>query len=106
MFIFSVKDMEACDSAVAIVKSVLHVDEDATVFVSMARHGVEITTESAGAAQMSDAISDAGFTPVLLPSGMKLPGLGRTPQSIPFSGADHDFSPTTRHSLPPELAWP
>lgn len=92
MFIFNVKDMEACDSAVAIVKSVLHVDEEATVFVSMARHGVEITTESAGAAQMSDAITDAGFTPVLLPSGRTLPGSAKTPQCIPFNGADHDFS--------------
>ena len=91
MFLFSVKDMHACDSAVAIVKAVRQVDEGASVFVSLERRGVEITPECAGATELSDAIADAGFTPELLPSGRAPPRPSRT-RKIPFDGPDHDFS--------------
>ena len=105
MFIFSVKDMDESDSAVSIVKCVLHVDEEASVFVSMARHGVEITTERAGATQLSDAISDAGFTPALLPRGHGLAALGKIPPRIPFIGQDHDFNPGHQTATANEGEW-
>jgi hypothetical protein len=91
MFVFSVKDMLACDSAVAIVKAVKGIDDEASVYVNLGRRGVEITPARAGARELSDAISSAGFTPVLLESGFVLAGLGRTREKIPFEGHDHDL---------------
>ena len=60
-------------------------------------YGVEITLGTAGAVELGDAISEAGFTPVLMPSGFTLPGLGRTLQNLPFEGPDHDFNIGTIH---------
>ena len=91
MFIFSVKDMHACDSALAVIRAVKSVDLGACVHVSLARRGVEIVPSRAGATELSDAISRAGFTPLLLPRGYALPGVGRTPPKIPFEGHDHDL---------------
>ena len=38
--------------------------KDATVTVDLARHRVEIESRGAGAQALSDAIEDAGYTPV------------------------------------------
>ena len=94
MFIFSVPDMTATDSVIAIVDAVLFVDEDATVYVSMTRRGVEVIPAKAGPVELSDAISAAGFSPQLLERGYAIPRLhGAAPPRIPFDGPDHDFTP-------------
>ena len=66
MFIFNVRDMSGHESAVAIVKAVRHADEGASAFVDLEHHSVEITPDVAGASILSEAISRAGFTPVLI----------------------------------------
>jgi copper chaperone len=94
MFVFSVKDMSSSDSAAAIVRAVKAVDGRAGVFIDTERLGVEINPVTAGATALSDAIIDAGFTPVLLPGG-RTSATG-TPSKIPFVGPDHDFTPGGR----------
>jgi copper chaperone CopZ len=91
MFIFSVKDMQACDSALAIIKAVKGIDANASVHVNLGKQGVEITPARAGATELSDAIASAGFTPFLLACGYARPGAGRAPPKIPFEGHDHDL---------------
>jgi hypothetical protein len=93
VFIFSVPDMAVTDSGISIVKAVLSVDECATVFISMVRRGVEVTASKAGAAELSDAISSAGFSPLLLERGYAIRRSHVVPPKIPFDGADHDFTP-------------
>jgi hypothetical protein len=94
MFIFSVPDMTATDSVIAIVEAVLFVDEGATVYISMARRGVEVTPAKAGAAEFSDAISGAGFSPLLLERRYAMPRLhAAASPRFPCDGADHDFTP-------------
>jgi hypothetical protein len=99
MFIFSVPDMTATDSVIAIVEAVLFIDEDATVYISMARRGVEVTPAKAGAAELSDAIAGAGFSPLLLERGYTIPRLHTAaPPRIPFD-ANHDFTAMSRSLL-------
>lgn len=92
MFNFQVPDMVASDQAVAIVKAIRHVDDNATVHIDVAKHAVRIAPAAADATQLSDAISDAGFHPTL--DSNRRAGLhaGQAPARIPFEGPAHDFS--------------
>ena len=64
MIAFQVNDM-TCGHCVSIVtKAVKSVDEGAAVAIDLASHRVEIEPAAANAEQLSDAIRDAGYTPV------------------------------------------
>ena len=67
MFNFDVSNLKDCESAVAIVKAVMAVDDEASVYVRMATHGVAVTSAAAGARELLGAISRAGFSAVLVP---------------------------------------
>jgi hypothetical protein len=67
VFNFDVKGLSECESAVAIVKAVMAVDDEASVYVRMATHRVEVTTATAGPRDLLGAISNAGFSAVLVP---------------------------------------
>ena len=103
MLTFEVREMAECDSAVAIVKAVMVLDNDAVVRIDMAHHSVEVEPALAGVEELRHAIMDAGFSPVLVPSEHRpwpegiiaaVPGAPpRLPPKIPFDGLDHDFRP-------------
>ena len=67
MFNFDVKDLIDCSSAIAIVKAVMAIDAQASVYVRMATHCVEVTSQAAGAGELLRAIAGAGFAAVLVP---------------------------------------
>ena len=90
MFVFTVKDMRVSGQAAAVLAAVKHVDKNAAVFVNLRAHEVQIASARAGATALSDAITDAGFNPIL--RGRALRRLGQPPAKIPFVGFDHDFS--------------
>ena len=97
LFNFDVKDLNECESAVAIVKAVMAVDDEASVYVRMATHSVEVTTETAGSRELLGAISDAGFSAVLIPdkgtvaSSLSAELPRRAPPKIPFEPDGTEF---------------
>jgi len=66
MIAFEVNDMTCGRCVSAITRAVQAVDREATVQVDLATHRVEIATRAAGAAALSAAIEQAGYTPVPL----------------------------------------
>ena len=64
MTTFEVKDMSCGHCVSTITKAVKAVDPDATVQIDLATHRVSVDSTVAQAAALSDAIRDAGFTPV------------------------------------------
>ena len=64
MIAFEVADMSCAHCVGAITEAVRSVDREAKVRVDLARHRVEIEPASADAAALSEAIEDAGYTPV------------------------------------------
>ena len=66
MFNFDVKDLSECESAMAIVKAVIAVDDEARVFVQLGVHSVEVTSVTAGAQELLGAIRQAGFVAELV----------------------------------------
>ncbi len=64
MITFSVNDMTCGHCVSSITQAVKAVDQDADVRVDLATHRVEIDSAVADAAELSDAIKEAGFTPV------------------------------------------
>lgn len=64
MIVFQVNDMTCGHCASSITKAVKGTDNDAEVRIDVAKHRVEIDSNSSNAAEMSDAISAAGYTPV------------------------------------------
>ncbi len=64
MISFQVNDMTCGHCVSSITKAVKALDSGATVQIDLAAHRVEIEPAGANAAELSDAIKDAGYTPV------------------------------------------
>jgi copper chaperone len=64
MIAYEVNDMSCGHCASAITKAVKAADKDAEVSIDLARHRVEIVPCNADSQQLSDAIREAGYTPV------------------------------------------
>jgi copper chaperone len=69
MQVFRVDDMTCGHCASSIVKAVRAVDAGARVEVDLAQHLVRIEPAEADTAALSEAIADAGYTPVPMASG-------------------------------------
>lgn len=67
MIAFEVDDMTCARCAGAVTKAVKAVDYRAVVRVDLATFTVEIEPGSANARQLSDAIKQAGYSPVAAP---------------------------------------
>jgi len=112
MLTFEVKDMDECDGAIAIVKAVMVLDNEAVVRIDMARHSVEVEQALATADEFRYAIMGAGFSSALLAAERRAwpEGIGaaapretsKQPPKIPFDGEEHDFRPASneRDALP------
>ncbi|MEO7244084.1 MAG: heavy-metal-associated domain-containing protein [Rubrivivax sp.] len=68
MITFSVNDMTCGHCVGSITSAVKAVDPQAQVHADVATHQVQIQTTQASAAQLGDAIRDAGYTPVAVAS--------------------------------------
>jgi copper chaperone len=64
MIAFEVKDMTCGHCVSTITKAVKAADKDAKVQIDLTKHRVEIEPGDAGAQALSDAIKEAGYTPV------------------------------------------
>lgn len=64
MISFQVNDMTCGHCISSITKAVKMADSGARVQIDLATHRVDIESAEAGAAQLSEAIKEAGFTPV------------------------------------------
>ena len=64
MTTFEVKDMTCGHCVSTITKAVRAVDQGAKVQIDLATHHVTIDPTEADAAELSDAIKEAGYTPV------------------------------------------
>lgn len=66
MISFQVHDMTCGHCISSITKAVKTVDSGAQVQIDLPTHRVDIEATEAGAAQLSEAIKEAGFTPVAI----------------------------------------
>lgn len=64
MIAFEVNDMTCGHCVSTITKAIKAADKDATVQIDLASHRVEIEPGEADASELSDAIQEAGYTPV------------------------------------------
>ena len=64
MIAFDIKDMSCGHCVSTVTKAIQGVDRAATVTIDLARHRVEIEPAAASAQELSDAITEAGYTPV------------------------------------------
>jgi copper chaperone len=64
MIAFEVNDMTCGHCVSTITKAVKGTDKGAKVRIDLAKHRVEIEPGSADAEELSDAIKEAGYTPV------------------------------------------
>ena len=69
MIAFEVKDMTCGHCVGTITKAVRAVDKQASVSIDLANHRVEIEPGETNGQELSDAIKEAGYTPVALASG-------------------------------------
>ena len=70
MTTFEVKDMTCGHCVSTITNAISAVDQGAQVQVDLATHRVTIDQTEADAAKLSDAIREAGYTPVAVESGL------------------------------------
>lgn len=63
MIAFEVKDMTCGHCVSTITKAVMAADKDAKVKIDLATHRVQIESTEANAAELSNAIKEAGYTP-------------------------------------------
>ena len=68
MISFSVNDMTCGHCVSSITKAVTAVDPGARLRIDLAAHRVEIEPTGASAADLGDAIKEAGYTPVAIES--------------------------------------
>ena len=68
MIAFEVNDMTCGHCVGTITKAVQAVDQGAKVQADLATHRVQIEPTDSDAAALSDAIKEAGYTPVLVAS--------------------------------------
>jgi copper chaperone len=66
MITFEVNDMTCGHCASTITKAVKGQDKDARVQIDLAMHRVAIESKTGDARELSDAITDAGYTPVVV----------------------------------------
>ena len=66
MIAFEVKDMTCGHCVSTITKAVKGADKDAKVQVELATHTIQIEPTEASASELSDAIKEAGYMPVLI----------------------------------------
>lgn len=64
MIAFEVNDMTCGHCVSTIAKALKAADKDAKVQIDLAKHRVEIEPGDADAQELSDAIKEAGYTPV------------------------------------------
>ena len=64
MIAFDVQDMTCGHCVSTITKALKSADKDATVRIDLATHRVEVEPGEADAAELADAIREAGYTPV------------------------------------------
>ena len=69
MIAFEVKDMTCGHCVSTITKALKGADKDAKVQIDLASHRVQIEPTEANASELSDAIKEAGYTPVELAGG-------------------------------------
>lgn len=69
MVSFQVNDMTCGHCVSTITKAVRAVDKNATVNIDLASHRVEIEPTEADPQELSDAIQEAGYTPVKVAGG-------------------------------------
>jgi copper chaperone len=69
MIAFEVKDMTCGHCVSTITKAVRAADKDAKVEIDLATHRVQIEPTETNAAELSDAIKEAGYTPVEVSAG-------------------------------------
>ncbi len=65
---FRVDDMTCGHCVSTITKAIRGADKDAKVTIDLARHLVMVEPAEADAQELSDAITEAGYTPVVVPS--------------------------------------
>lgn len=75
MIAFQVNDMTCNHCVGSITQALMKVDPAANVQVDLAQHQVLVEPGIASAAQLTNAIADAGFTPVSIavPAGTQAP---------------------------------
>lgn len=64
MIAFEVKDMTCGHCVSTVTKALKSADRDAQVRIDLATHRVEIEPGDCSAEELSDAIRDAGYTPI------------------------------------------
>lgn len=64
MIAFEVNDMTCGHCVSTITKALKATDKDAKVQIDLATHRVQVESVSADAADLAEAIKDAGYTPV------------------------------------------
>jgi copper chaperone len=69
MIAFEVKDMTCGHCVSTITKAVRAADKDAKVQIDLATHRVQIEPTETNAAELGDAIREAGYTPVEVSAG-------------------------------------
>ena len=65
---FRVDDMTCGHCVSTITQAIQAADKDATVTIDLARHLVMVEPTEANPQELSDAISEAGYTPVPVPA--------------------------------------
>ncbi len=68
MIAFEVKDMTCGHCVSTITKALKDADKDARVQIDLAAQRVQVEPGSADAAELADAIKEAGYTPVAVAS--------------------------------------
>ena len=76
MITFEVNDMTCGHCINAITEAIKSTDTNAKVSIDLATHRVVIEPNKAGSAELSDAIKDAGYTPVVVANPSAAPVAG------------------------------
>ena len=79
MISFQVNDMTCGHCVSSITKAVKMVDSGAKVEIDLATHLVKIETTGIDAVELSDAIKEAGYTPVAVETSTVAPTAASTP---------------------------
>lgn len=102
MIAFEVKDMTCGHCVSAITKAVKATDKDAKVEVDLANQRVEIEPTASNAAELRDAIKEAGYTPILITEPNVVASGGTSPKSGGCGCGSRKGAPVdTRHVAVP-----
>lgn len=78
MISFQVNDMTCGHCVSTITKALKAVDKEATVRIDLANHLVQVDPVSADAAELADAIQEAGYTALPVQAPAPAPAAGRS----------------------------